>query len=70
MVDVPRADQSGAEATAVQTLREFRNFDHQTSNKPLPLFLDRNWPVGFHKPTMKAADEKVSHVQSRACSAA
>jgi hypothetical protein len=34
------------------------------------LFLDRNLRVSFHKPTMKAADGKVSHAQSRACSAA
>jgi hypothetical protein len=34
------------------------------------LFLDGNWPVSFHKPAMKPADGKVSHAQSRACSAA
>jgi hypothetical protein len=38
--------------------------------KPEKLFLDRNLPVSFHKPTMKAADGKVSHAQSRAYSAA
>jgi hypothetical protein len=30
------------------------------------LFLDGNWPVSFHKPTMKAADGNVRHAQSRA----
>ena len=40
-----------------ESLRDFRmNFDHQISYEPLPLFLDRNRPVGFHKPTMKAVD--------------
>jgi hypothetical protein len=45
---------------------------NSTENVEIPekLFLDRNWPVSFHKPTMKAADGKVSHAQSRACSAA
>jgi hypothetical protein len=32
--------------------------------------LDRNWQVSFHKPTMKIVDGKISHAQSRACSAA
>jgi hypothetical protein len=51
--------------------QDFRmNFDYQTSSEPLQLFLDGNWPVGFHKPVIKAADEKVSHAQSRACPAA
>jgi hypothetical protein len=45
------------------------NFDHQISNKPLQLFLDRNLPVGFHKPTMKALDEKASHAHDRVCTA-
>ena len=51
--------------------RDFRvNFDHPKSTEPLPLFLDRNWPVGFHKPTMNAVNGKVGHAQGRACSAA
>jgi hypothetical protein len=37
---------------------------------PKKLFLDGNVPVSFHKPTMKAVNGKVSHAQSRACSAA
>jgi hypothetical protein len=54
-----------------ESLQNFRmNFDHQTLSEPLLLFLDRNLQVSFHKPTMKAIDGKVSHAQSRACSAA
>jgi proteasome lid subunit RPN8/RPN11 len=35
--------------------QDFRmNFDHQTSSELLQLFLDRNWPVSFHRPAMKA----------------
>jgi hypothetical protein len=53
------------------SLRDFRmNFDHQTSGEASPLFLDRNWPVSFHKPTMKAVNGKVGQAQSRAYTAA
>ena len=41
MVNIPRADKSGAKVTAVQTLREFRrrlNFAKRPGGGPPPLF--------------------------------
>jgi hypothetical protein len=41
MVNIPRADKSGAKVTAVQTLREFRrrlNFAKPPGGGPPPLF--------------------------------
>jgi hypothetical protein len=41
MVNIPRADKSGAKVTAVQTLREFRrrlNFTKRPGGGPPPLF--------------------------------
>jgi hypothetical protein len=49
-------------ALQTENPQDFRmNFGHQTPSEPLQLFLDGNVPVGFHKPTMKAADRKISH---------
>jgi tRNA U34 5-carboxymethylaminomethyl modifying GTPase MnmE/TrmE len=41
MVNIPRADKSGAKVTAIQTLREFRrrlNFAKRPGGGPPPLF--------------------------------